>query len=230
MNKFKKIGATLSVLAFLLAVFSPINTYAAEESSTDEVASQSIIDITQESENVEVSETMTSNEVIQDYAKTYNVSTKTAAAKLGFSSVKNVLSTNGNAFSTSSVSTTSTGQYKTITCQFTVTSTYKPSVKFYCEISASGNYWGIVQILNTSLNRYYYGVTKQFDGTVYTNLESAYQIFFIVNGDFYNNGTTTTSGGGSIGVGGVATLDSSVSYASNWYKYCYYQRTYATQS
>jgi hypothetical protein len=65
------------------------------------------------------------------------------------------------------------------------------------------------------------GISKQYDGTIYTNLESAAKIFWIVNGDFYNNGTTTGSGGVSIEVGQSATVNFNISYASNHYKYLY---------
>ncbi len=39
--------------------------------------------------------------------------------------------------------------------------------------------------------RGYKGLSKQFVGSVYVNLEDPNIIFYIANGDFYNNGSTT---------------------------------------
>ena len=69
--------------------------------------------------------------------------------------------------------------------------------------------------------RKYNDMTKQFGGTVYTNLEDANSIYYIVNGDFYNNGTTTGGGGVNIGVGEGVSLNFNLSYSSNEYAYCY---------
>lgn len=117
--------------------------------------------------------------------------------------------------------------YRSITDQFTVTSTYKPYVKFYCETSEGTYYWGILEILNVGMDREYNSTTKQFGGTVYVNLENAYTIFWIVNGDFYNNGTTTSSGGVNVGVGDYASVGFDASYTSSHYAYCYEEDRYS---
>ena len=44
-------------------------------------------------------------------------------------------------------------------------------------------------------------MSKQFSGSLYVNLEQADRIFYIINGDFFDNGTTTLSGGLNIGIG-----------------------------
>lgn len=97
-----------------------------------------------------------------------------------------------------------------------VNSVFKPVINFYCDTSEYGNYCGIVKVLNVSLNR----KSKQFDGSLYYNLENANTIYWELNGDFFNNGTTTISGGGSVSVGGVGSLQFNVSYSSSHYSYC----------
>lgn len=111
--------------------------------------------------------------------------------------------------------------FREYTYTVTVTSTYKPAVIFYCQTSEWDTYRGILKVLNTSLRRDYNGSSKQFTGNLYTNLENAYTIYFVLNGDFYNNGSTTYSGGGGISVGGSSSVNFSISYASNHYKYLY---------
>jgi hypothetical protein len=69
--------------------------------------------------------------------------------------------------------------------------------------------------------RGYNGLSKQFSGNVYVNLEDANRIFYIVNGDFFNNGTTTWNAGVTIGVGKAANVKFGVSGASNYYQYRY---------
>ena len=86
----------------------------------------------------------------------------------------------------------------------------------------SGNYWGIVEIKNVTLDRTYNGNSKQFSGQVYANLENAYTIYYSVSGDFYNNGTTTVTSSGSVGAAGTS-VSYGVSESSNHYKTIYYE-------
>ena len=104
--------------------------------------------------------------------------------------------------------------YRIYKASVTVTSTYKPQVVFYCETSESGDNRGILSLLNTSLSCDYNGSTKQFSGTLYTNLESASCIYIELNGDFYHKGTTTRTEEKN-------TVNFSVSYASNHFEYIY---------
>ena len=114
--------------------------------------------------------------------------------------------------------------YRTISNSFTVTSTYKPTMNFYCETTESGGFRAIKKILNVGMNRSYGGVSKQYQGSVYVKLEDPNRIYYNVNGDFYNNGTTTVNGGISVGVGSSATVKFGISHASNHFKYCYTEK------
>ncbi|MEF7637829.1 hypothetical protein [Bacillus thuringiensis] len=71
------------------------------------------------------------------------------------------------------------------------------------------------------MNRDASGLCKTFSGTVQANLEGPNRIFYIVNGDFHNNGTTTFDGNVSITVGKHGSVGFSASYATSHYKYTY---------
>lgn len=116
--------------------------------------------------------------------------------------------------------------YRSVTATFNVTAAYHPALRFYCETSEGDYMWGILRILNVGMNRYSNGFSKQFSGSVYTNLEDGGTIYWTVNGDFYDNGTTNVSGGVNIGIGSSATVNFSVSYSSNHYAYCYKEGKY----
>ena len=94
-------------------------------------------------------------------------------------------------------------------------------MRFYCETIESGWFRAIKKILRVDMIRGYKGLSKQFSGSVYVNLEDPNKIFYIVNGDFYNNGSTTYEGGVSIGVGKYALVSFKSSSASSHYQYRY---------
>lgn len=163
----------------------------------------------------EVSEPMTFEEVSFDLAQTMGISLEEAKRIIdpAYSPISGY-SVNASGFS-----------YRTLSSQFTVTALYKPSVKFYCKTSEGTSAWGIVEIINAYMNREYDGMSKQFEGELYVNLESAYQIHYIVNGDFYDNGTTTVTFGVPIPVGGGGVVTFGVTYSSNHYAYCLEEKT-----
>jgi len=65
------------------------------------------------------------------------------------------------------------------------------------------------------------GRSKSFDGTVYTKLEDPNRIYWIVNGDFLDNGTTTGGGAVNIGIDKAASIEFNASRTTNHYKYLY---------
>ncbi|MDU2559809.1 MULTISPECIES: hypothetical protein [Streptococcus] len=156
--------------------------------------------------NTIVSETMTAQQLVNQYATDYDITLEQASDLLGI-----------NLYERSSQT------YRTISTQITVTNSYKPSISFYCETSEYGTYHGIIRILRTEINRNYNGMSKQFSGSLYVNLEQADRIFYIINGDFFDNGTTTLSGGLNIGIGESASVNLGGSYVDNHYKYVYHE-------
>ena len=112
--------------------------------------------------------------------------------------------------------------YRTLTTNFSVTPFYSPSLRFYCETNEwGGSFRGIKEIKHINMNRDANGLSKTFSGTVQANLEDPNRIFYIVNGDFHNNGTTTFNGNVSITVGKTGSVGFSASYATSHYKYTY---------
>ena len=149
---------------------------------------------------------MTAQQLVNQYATDYDITLEQASDLLGI-----------NLYERSSQT------YRTISTQITVTNSYKPSISFYCETSEYGTYHGIIRVLRTEINRNYNGMSKQFSGSLYVNLEQADRIFYIINGDFFNNGSSTLSGGLNIGIGESASVNLGGSYVSNHYKYVYHE-------
>lgn len=220
-------------LLLLVSIFvSASPSFANELESDSDGTVVGVTDLTSPDPNTEISEVLTFDELVNEISVNEGISKKKAAEQIKASMNSN--SSNSKSDSTllassSDAVTAESATYRSISAQFTVTSSYKPTLRFYCSTSEGGGYWGITKILNVSMNRSYDGMSKQFGGSVYTNLETAYRIFWVVDGDFYNNGTTTGGGGVSIGVGGSASIDFNVSNSSNHYKYCYVEGLTVTQ-
>ena len=120
--------------------------------------------------------------------------------------------------------------YSTLRFDVTVTNLYHCYPYFYTKFyypSQSVSPDAMVEVKYANIDRDYQGVSKQFSGTLYYNLETSRKLYWDLNGDFYDNGTTTISSGISIPVGGTNTATFSVSYASNHYKYIHYSKTYS---
>lgn len=222
-NGTSKIGQVLNVQESKISGNPKIN----EEQTviSDVLTFDQIVEMIAKDRNI--SKTEASNQVIENYAKSH-----AKDATLSTNNVINATLSADNVIDgtlSANYAAAVTATYRTVSSQFTVTSTYKPSLTFYCETSEGGYFWGIVKILDVEMNRSYNGISKQFGGTVYTNLENAGKIYWIVNGDFFNNGTTTGGGGVEIGIGQDATLNFSLSYSSNHYQYCYQTGNYIIQ-
>lgn len=124
--------------------------------------------------------------------------------------------------------------YRVLSVTLNVTPEYKPQLKFYCETSEGGHFWGIQSIFSVQLYREYNGITKQFVGDIQVFLRSAYQIQYIINGDFFNNATIGSSSDAqmSVGIGGSFSFSVSggAESSSNHYKYFFYDDIVAFQS
>ncbi len=119
--------------------------------------------------------------------------------------------------------------YRTVSVSVDVSSIYRPTLEFYCQISVGDGVWGITSIYSVQMNRMYNGMSKQFSGDVQVWLRGPLSIEYVVNGDFYQNGTTTSTGGANLdlGIDDVATVkfEASSTVSSNHYKYCYQHAT-----
>lgn len=175
--------------------------------------------------NTIVSKVLTFEEIAQDYAKSEKVSI--SEAKNIF--VQDILKTDANINSLAEAkAAVASIAYRTVYNQFTVTSVYKPSVKFYLQTNETGVEWdwSIRAVLNTSMNRLYNGIVKEFGGTVYVNLQNNFTIYYDVEGTWYNTGTTTFDTGISVGLGKAATWGANVSNATSYYSYSSFNRIF----
>lgn len=156
-----------------------------------------------------VSPVMSFEEMVNQVARDFNISTSEAQAQLGFSEAEAARAVRAEF------------TYRTLSSMFTVNSSYKPTMRFYCQTTEGGGFRAIKKILQVNMIRGYQGLSKQFQGKVYVNLEDPNRVFYIVNGDFYNNGTTTVNAGVNIGLGQSANVSFGVSNTSSHYQYRY---------
>lgn len=218
----KRVTTVTALLATLSFVGYP-SVSAKENSSTNTQETSGYADVNANT----TSEVMTFDQIVDEMAKNEHITKKEASDIIisGFEQTTPSKTKNGStALAQSTMSPEIQAQlasYRTMSSQFTVTSSYKPTLKFYCQTDESGSFRAIKKILNVSMDRSYNGTSKQFGGEVYTNLEDPNRIYWIVSGDFYNNGTTTFNGSVSIGLGQSDSVTFGISHASNHYSYCY---------
>lgn len=207
-GKFLK-GILATVLA--TTMFSQTNYFASAEEDNAVEGAEGILDLN--SRDVVVKDNLTFDEIVAEIANDQNISLNEAAKLLDGNSGNNLLRKNG--LSTLAAATSAT--YATLTKQITVKSSYKPELKFYCEVSTSGSFHGIVKIKTFYMNRVYNGMSKKYAGKFYVNLEDANRIHYILDGDFYNNGTVSGEIGGEVGLKKSSTLQIKVSGATDHY-------------
>ncbi|PFV97020.1 hypothetical protein COL21_13230 [Bacillus thuringiensis] len=209
----KKISRVLSVAGLSLAIFGGGTIASAAEGNTADstVKKGNVLDLSDQS-NVQMSEVLTFGELVNQIAADTNKPRE---------EISQQLMNQGKARGQSSAATLA-ATYRTLTSNFSVTPFYSPSLRFYCETNEwGGSFRGIKEIKHINMNRDANGLSKTFIGTVQANLEDPNRIFYIVNGDFHNNGTTTFNGNVSITVGKTGSVGFNASYATSHYKYIY---------
>lgn len=113
-------------------------------------------------------------------------------------------------------------QYGTITQTVIVNSLYQVYPYFYTKFeytSGSQTPDRMVSVEAANINRNYNGMSKQFSGSLYYNLEAGNSLYWDLNGDFYHYGETTYTGGGTANLGGFGTASFSASITSSHYQY-----------
>ncbi|MBP3039713.1 hypothetical protein J9303_09460 [Bacillaceae bacterium Marseille-Q3522] len=132
-----------------------------------------IIDLNNiEDTNTIVSEVLTFDELVEQLASDYGISKEQASSQV-IANYANSRAISAKQASDYAINAT----FRTIGTTFTVTSSYKPSLRFYCETSEGGYFRGILKILNVGMDRSYNGMSKAFGGDVYVNLEDPNRIF-----------------------------------------------------
>lgn len=208
MNKNLKIFVTSILIGGSLLTCSQ-TAFAATKINPNSL--DGIIDLNNlDDSNTEISEDMTHSELIESIQKDLNISKDEALKMIGPDTITVAKdgSVKGNV-------------YRHAKREIAVTSTYRPVVTLYLLMSEGGGYRGYKEIKNGTINLKHKetGKSKNFTGKLYYNLESANQIYFNVDGQFYNHGTTTISVGGSAGLGDFGTATFSVINATNHYAY-----------
>lgn len=120
-------------------------------------------------------------------------------------------------------------KYRVLTSRFTVTPTYCPAMEFYCTTDEATSQWGIVEIRYSALNRTYGPATKIFQGNIHVELESPYQIFYVVDGDFYNTGTQSGGFNAGIKLGEFVDIGFTIESSSNYFAPCLVNKMCAFQ-
>jgi len=122
----------------------------------------------------------------------------------------------------------STYQYGYLRFPTKISDFYFVNVYFYIRFQYDGlaSPTKMVKVEWADLNRGYGGEPRQFSGKLYYKLIAGNSLHWNLNGDFYNNGSTTVSAGGSIGIGGSASLNFSVSTTKKHYRYVNIYHTY----
>lgn len=147
-------------------------------------------------------EELSYNELVQEIAKNRNISTTDA---------KNTLSTNRAAENVYFVHF-----YE----QFEVGTTgWYPQLDIY--VKCQGIYRDFVEIEDLNLIRSYNYNSKEFNGKLQAKVESNKKIYWVINGDFYNNGSAAITFGGAVGVDKYAELNFSVTSSNNHFGYVY---------
>lgn len=171
----KKTTKILITATLSLTVLSSI-IYTAQNAKLN--ATEVIDTRNNENSNVTFSEPMSFSEMVTHYAETTEISYDEALKLFPEES-------NDNA--------TSSKYYRILNIPLDVTATYKPQLELYCETSESGHYWGLSNIYLINMEKNHDGSSKQFSGDVDIWFRNGYELEYIVNGDFYNNGTMTMS-------------------------------------
>lgn len=84
-------------------------------------------------------------------------------------------------------------------------------IEFYTKGSGWNNYYTIERILNASVKHSEYS----FVGTLYTNLENDYIIYYDIEGNLLDKGNTSVSATLNIGVGEGTSVNIGIGYNSN---------------
>ena len=205
------IAATLSLAALSSIIYTEKNT---KLNTTD------VIDIrSTENSNVTFSEPMSFSEMVTHYAE---------AAEISYDKALKLFPEE------SADSDTSSKCHRILNIPLDVTATYKPQLELYCETSESGHYWGLSNIYLVNIEKNHDGSSKQFSGDVDMWFRNGYELEYIVNGDFYNNGTMTMSDNTDLDFAEDNYVHISFTTSSSimpvHYQYCYGHQTLTFQN
>ncbi|WP_088815759.1 MULTISPECIES: hypothetical protein [Listeria] len=155
-------------------------------------------------------DTVSYDQMVAEIAKRDNVSIAEVRTRLQGADVKRPL-----------LKASSNISYKHLTKSVNIGGIWKPKVDIYVQMWSQGSFRQFNKIVDYNLVRSWYGVTKQFKGSFKVKFLSKNNIYWCINGDFYDRGSTSSSSSVSLNVGGMGTINYSVSKAKTKYKYVY---------
>ena len=225
-----------SLLVGGLISTSAVPTYATGNDSLEDSVhgsslSSGVLDINNPDQNTVISDVLTFDEIVEEISDEQGISEKEAASHVldattspaPNKSLKSFRNLSGVAASSQAVTAAKT--FRTITTSFKVKSNYIPALKFYCQTTEGGSFRAIKKIMNVGMNRFHLGkedgLSKGFSGNVFTNLEDPNRIYWIINGDFYNNNSVTTEGAVDLGLHQTASINFSVASTTSHFAYTY---------
>lgn len=173
-------------------MFSQTGIFASTEEKSLVGETSGFLDL--KNPDVVVKGNLTFDELAAEIANDQNISLSEAKKSLNEDNNRNNLfqqNSSNPLLINSLMDTRAIPEYATITKKINITSTYKPSLKFYCQVDTSGSFHGIQKIKQFYMNRVYNGTTKNYSGEFYVNLEDPNKIHYILAGDFYNNGSVS---------------------------------------
>lgn len=219
----KKYLSMILGLALLLSAFgfNPVTSMAAENSN------QGVIDLNnlnklKENEGVTIKQ-ITYEEMISKIAESKGISKKEARMAHPNKMAQNESNRIGAAPLAAASSTT----LHEIKIRQYITGTYRPAIQLFVWTYNSGSFTQFKSMEEMDIDRkdISSNVSKQYQGKLRAEIQTATTIWWYINGDFYDNGTTTISG--EVSAGGVIWSGTgSVSHSSSHYKYWNNSGTY----
>ncbi|MBC1499802.1 hypothetical protein HB943_04235 [Listeria weihenstephanensis] len=111
--------------------------------------------------------------------------------------------------------------YKHLTKEANIGGLWKPKIDVYVQMWSQGSFRQFNKVIDYNLVRSWMGVSKQFSGKFTVKFINKNNIYWSINGDFYDKGTTSTTTSVTLNVGSLGSINHTVSKASAAYKYVY---------
>lgn len=170
----------------------------------------------------------TYDEMVNNISKSKNMTKEEVIEQMGDSNENDIesslitsrMATIGNNSLIEARSAASTYYYVHFYKQFEVGQTgWYPQIDIYAKCTGINRSFVGIQDLNL-IPSYNYN-SKSFQGKCQAMVENSKTIYWVVNGDFYDQGNTSITFGGSVNLGKYATLTASVTSANNHFGYVY---------
>ncbi|WP_052406318.1 hypothetical protein [Clostridium culturomicium] len=186
---------TSLALALSMIVVSGTTVFATdthiELNNLDSISNENITGTTSlDSSSTVVSDVLTFNEMVSEFAKDNNISEEQATLQIE-SNFINTIDTTTRTSRSQTILDARAATYRTLSSTINVTSSYKPSIRFYCQTDEwpGSSFRAIDRLLTVTVNGSYGSLSKGFIGSGLVQLETANRISWTIKGNFVNIGT-----------------------------------------